>query len=240
MPTTSTLKTDSSDGTVHDDGDDDDDAEANLAQRCALCLGPRKHVSAIECGHLFCWSCIQEWLAEAVCCRQCWGGRMLARHGPPPSAHAAPPAHLRVLPFSSPRMPVPCAGSAQAPGAWSASGTGSNADAFYLLFSYLLFSFLYNLQDCLPRLWGDNGVAMSPCACSPITRRRCKRVIRIAVVPHLFVPFFSFCQSRRLAVPLHQPCPFISRTPSSAAPSPVLPNAPRHAPRKGWRWGWRW
>ncbi|EPY25139.1 peroxin-10 [Strigomonas culicis] len=53
-----------------------DDEEAAKTGRCMLCLSHRKCPTATQCGHIFCWSCIAEWIrsnpSDAICpfCRQ--------------------------------------------------------------------------------------------------------------------------------------------------------------------------
>ncbi|SPP84970.1 peroxisome biogenesis factor 10 [Drosophila guanche] len=46
----------------HADGD---------APQCILCLEPRTNCSLAPCGHIFCWSCILEWLEERDECPLC-------------------------------------------------------------------------------------------------------------------------------------------------------------------------
>ncbi|BFF98576.1 peroxisome biogenesis factor 10 [Drosophila madeirensis] len=46
----------------HTDGD---------APQCILCLEPRTNCSLTPCGHIFCWSCILEWLEERDECPLC-------------------------------------------------------------------------------------------------------------------------------------------------------------------------
>lgn len=38
---------------------------------CILCLEPRENTSATICGHLFCWSCILDWLDQKEECPVC-------------------------------------------------------------------------------------------------------------------------------------------------------------------------
>ncbi|KAH8349976.1 hypothetical protein KR084_010706 [Drosophila pseudotakahashii] len=41
------------------------------APQCILCLEPRSNSSLTPCGHIFCWSCLLEWLEERDECPLC-------------------------------------------------------------------------------------------------------------------------------------------------------------------------
>lgn len=62
------------DGVASESSDEND--EAAVQGRCMLCLSHRKNPAATLCGHIYCWSCIAEWISssprDAVCpfCRQ--------------------------------------------------------------------------------------------------------------------------------------------------------------------------
>ncbi|XP_039485495.1 peroxisome biogenesis factor 10 [Drosophila santomea] len=46
------------------------DVDPNTPQ-CILCLEPRSNSSLTPCGHIFCWSCLLEWLEERDECPLC-------------------------------------------------------------------------------------------------------------------------------------------------------------------------
>jgi len=49
------------------------EASVDVAPRdtCSLCYGPFVNCSVTPCGHLFCWSCVHEWLATKPECPLC-------------------------------------------------------------------------------------------------------------------------------------------------------------------------
>ncbi|KAK4696617.1 hypothetical protein P7C71_g1337, partial [Lecanoromycetidae sp. Uapishka_2] len=40
-------------------------------RKCTLCLEPMKDPSVTTCGHVFCWTCILDWIAEKPECPLC-------------------------------------------------------------------------------------------------------------------------------------------------------------------------
>lgn len=67
--------TGSSDGTLHRYDLSDDESmrwiDGKQQRKCTLCLEAMKDPAATTCGHVFCWSCIGEWLREQPMCPLC-------------------------------------------------------------------------------------------------------------------------------------------------------------------------
>jgi len=77
-----------------DEGEDEDDGwmeqDTKSEPKCVFCFGKRRHTTATECGHLFCWGCIISCCdrkAECPLCRQPIRRQTLVRleHYAPPS-----------------------------------------------------------------------------------------------------------------------------------------------------------
>ena len=45
--------------------------QPNQTRKCTLCLEPMKDPSVTTCGHVFCWTCILDWVAEKPECPLC-------------------------------------------------------------------------------------------------------------------------------------------------------------------------
>lgn len=45
--------------------------ESKQQRKCTLCLEPMKDPSVTTCGHVFCWTCVTDWLREQPMCPLC-------------------------------------------------------------------------------------------------------------------------------------------------------------------------
>lgn len=53
--------------------------ESSQQRKCTLCLEPMRDPSATTCGHVFCWTCISDWVREKPECPLCRQG-VLGQH----------------------------------------------------------------------------------------------------------------------------------------------------------------
>lgn len=56
---------------LHAMEEEEEGEEANYLEKCSLCLGQRQDTTVATCGHLFCWTCLLEWLKVKQQCPLC-------------------------------------------------------------------------------------------------------------------------------------------------------------------------